>query len=357
MSLSSTIQKINKKFGDGTIVKGEQLAAQKIERTTSGSLAFDLVLGGGWPLNQWHELIGVESSGKTVVALKTIAANQSLNPDYVAFWIAAETLPMAWAQQLGVRLDRFYVHDTNVAEEAFDAAIEVLESREVDCIVIDSLPALMPVTEDEQNVGDFSVGRMPLLTGKFCRKAHQATKRSLIDGDDRPVLGLMINQWREKIGVMHGDPRTTPGGLGKNYFYFTRSEVRRVDWLNSEANAKERIGQRISARVFKNKSAPGQRVGEFDFYFAEGGPVPVGSYDSLTEVINLSIASGAVERRGRFYHFQDERIADSREDLQNKLRSDDDLYSSVYAATLHGQPEEEPEPATPKKRVVKKKRP
>lgn len=358
MSLATTIQKINKKFGEGTIVPGKLIADQKIQRVTSGSLALDLALGGGWPINQWHELIGYESSGKTVVALKTIAANQAIDPNYTAFWLSAESLPMYWALQLGIDLDRLYVHDTNIAEEAFDAVLEVLDSREVDCVVIDSLPALMPLTEDEQQVGDFAVGSMARLTNKFCRKASKVTKRSLIDDTDRPVLGIMINQWREKIGVMHGDPRTTPGGLGKNYFYFTRTEVRRAEWLTPD-DSKEKVGQRIAVRVTKNKSAPGQRTGEFDFYFADGGPVPMGAYDALGEVLNLGIANNIIVRRGRFYDFDGERVADGREALQNKLRADPDLRKAVTDAVLYtpsGPAPNAPVPVEPKpkKRVIKK---
>jgi recombination protein RecA len=349
MSLASTITKINKKYGDGTIIKGEQLAEQKIIRVTTGSLSFDVALGGGWPLNQFHEVIGDESSGKTVVALKTIAANQALDPHYTAFWVAAEALPMDWAQKLGVDLKRFYVHDTNVQEEAFDAVLDVLDSRDVDCVVVDSLPALMPSMEDEQFMADFAVGAHARLTGKFFRKSGKVTKRSLIE-EERPVLGLMINQWRSRIGVMHGDPRTTPGGLGKNYAFFTRTEVRRTDWLTHEDDTKLRIGQRIGARVFKNKSAPGQRTGEFDFYFAPGGPVDVGQYDSLTEIINVAIANEVVLRGGRYYNFNGERIAEGKESLVQTLRENADLRAQISAAVLGVAA-----PAPKKKAAVRKK--
>ena len=347
MSLEASIQKINKKYGEGSVIRGKQLAAVKVQRCTTGSLAFDLALGGGWPLNQWHEIVGDESSGKTVTALKTIAANMALDKKYIAVWVAAESLPLQWAEQLGVDLNRFIIHDTNVQEEAFDACIEFLEGREVDCIVIDSLPALMPAVEDEQLMAEFAVGAHARLTGKFTRKGGKATKRSLVVVE-RPVLGLMINQWRERIGVTYGDPRTTPGGRAKNFFYFTRTETRRVEWLD-DAN-KVRVGQRIAARVFKNKSAPGQRVGEFDFYFAPGGVVDVGQYDSLSEIVNLGLATGAIERHGKYYDFLGERICEGRERLFTLVREDEVMARNISNLVLHG---ELPKP----KRAPAKKRP
>ncbi len=351
MSLASVITKINKKYGEGTIINGSQLIEQKIERVTTGALALDMALGGGWPLNQWHEIIGSESSGKSVIAMKTIAANQKLDPNYTAFWVAAESLPMDWAQRLGVDMKRFFVHDTNVMEEAFDAVLEITESREVDCVVIDSLPALMPVMEDEQMMGEFAVGAHARLTGKFTRKGHKATKRSLIT-PERPVLGLIINQWRSKIGVLHGDPRTTPGGLAKNFFFFTRMEIRRIEWLTDEE--KLRIGQRIKAVVIKNKSAPGQREGEFDFYFAEGGPVTAGNYDAITEIVNVAIASEIIVRKGRWYYFGGEQIADGRENLMKLLHTDGSLAEKISHAVLVG-PEPEPPPVKRRTTRVTKK--
>jgi recombination protein RecA len=352
--IETIVQQINKKYGDGSVVRGAALLSQVITRVTTGSLAYDHALGGGWPLNQWHEIVGDESSGKTVIALKTIAANMALDPEYTAFWVAAESLPMEWAERLGVDLERFLIHDTNVQEEAFDAVLEVTASRDVDCVVIDSLPALMPAMEDDQQMAEFAVGAHARLTGKFTRKGHKATKRSLVEYE-RPVLGIVINQWREKIGVLHGDPRTTPGGRAKNFFFFTRTEARRTEWLNHPENAKRRIGQRVTTRVYKNKSAPGQRTADIDFYFDEGGPVEVGSYDSLNEIINMGLATGAIERRGKFYNFRGERICEGRERLITVVRDHDNLAEEISRDVLEGPPEEKP-PARKVKVGAKKKK-
>lgn len=352
MSLQTVIAQINKDLGVDTVLKGSQLRHRKIQRVTTGSLAFDLALGGGWPLNQWHELVGNEGDGKTVTALKTVAANQVLNKKYTAVWVAAETLPAEWAEQLGVDLDRLIIVDSCIMEDVYQAVINFLESREVDCIVIDSLPALIPTVEDEQLMEDITISLGARITAKFFRKGGKATKRSLTEAE-RPVLGIVINQWRDKIGVTYGDPRTTPGGKAKNFAFFTRTEIRRSEWIEvGTGKNKLRIGQRIAARVYKNKSAPGQRVGEFDFFFAPGGPVDVGSYDSLAEVVNLGLSHNVIERRGKFYYHNGERIADGREALIEKVRKDDELATLVQKEVLHGKLEP-PRVVKVKKRAAK----
>lgn len=301
----AVVKALNKKHGDHTIVVGSDVKSDLIPRVASGSLALDVVLGGGWPGNQWHELIGEYSSGKTAIALKTIAANQARDPNWIAVWVAAESWSPAWAQQLGVDTDRILIVETNVMEEAYESAIQFADSRSIDCIVIDSLPALVPGDEDKKDFEEFTVGRGALLTGKFFRKVGKATKRSLVDLE-RPVLGLMINQWRSRIGVTHGDPRTTPGGQGKDYAYYTRLEVRRDEWLESGTGQdKRRIGQSIKFRTVKNKSAPPQQTGIVDFYFADGGPCLKGEFDFAKEIVALAISTEIIRRGGGWYYLGD----------------------------------------------------
>jgi RecA/RadA recombinase len=143
----------------------------------------------------------------------------------------------------------------------------------VDCVVIDSLPALVPSSENEKEMEESTVGRTALLTNKFFRKVGKASKRSLTESE-RPFIGIMINQWRSKIGVMYGDPRTTPGGLGKDYAFFTRIEIKRDDWVEvGTGQEKHRVGQTIKIRTLKNKSAPPGSTALVDFYFGTGGPM------------------------------------------------------------------------------------
>jgi recombination protein RecA len=318
---------INKKFGEDMVVLGSEVT-DMIPRIPSGSLSLDIVLGGGWPANQWIEIIGDESSGKTAVALKTIAANQQRDPDFIAVWVAAEKWVVEYAEMCGVDTGRVFVVETNDMETAYNAAIDFAASKEVDCIVIDSLPALVPGDEDEKTMEGSTVGRGALLTGKFFRKVGKATKRSLTEAE-RPVLGIVINQWRQKIGVMYGDPRTTPGGVGKNYAYFVRAEVRRGDWIEvGTGKDKERVGQTIQIRTIKNKTAPAQRVAFVDFYFAEGGTVAPGDYDFAKEILAIGMMEDVIERKGAFYSYDGQKWRGKEEALA-AIREDVDLYEKV----------------------------
>jgi recombination protein RecA len=316
---------LNKRFGENVVVVGSDIRADLIPRITSGSTTLDYVLGGGFPGNQWNELIGEASHGKTAVALKTIAANQKLNPEHTTVWVAAEQWVPEYAAMCGVDTSRVIVIETNIMEEAYDAVIAFAESKSVDAIVIDSLPALSPSPEMEKNMDEMTVGRGALLTNKFFRVVGSAIKRSLVE-DERAVLGIVINQYRMKIGVMHGDPRTTPGGEGKNYAFFTRCEVRRDEWIEiGPSGNKTRIGQVIKVRSLKNKTAPPQRVAYFDFYFAPGGDCAPGEYDFAKEIAAMSVLNEIVERKGAWYYYGERKwqgtdalIASIREEIELK---------------------------------------
>lgn len=322
---------INKKLGANTVVlAGEARLSQRI---TSGSLTLDVVLGGGWPMNRWVELVGEASHGKTALALKTIAANQKINPDFTAVWIAAEDFDSKYAELCGVDNSRVLLVETNSMEDAFDSVIQFMESKAVDMVVIDSLPALVPGAEDEKHMEEFTVGRGALITNKFFRKVASATKRDLIESE-RPVLGIMINQYRMKIGVMHGDPRTTPGGLGKDYAYSVRCEVKRDDWVEiGTGESKRRVGQTIRVRTIKNKTFPPQQTAYLDFYFADGGAIDAGGYDTGKEIVALSILNGIVERRGGWMYYK-ERKWQGAQALIDSLREEVDLSDEISKAVL-----------------------
>ena len=324
-TLEEIIARVNKKYGNDTLVRGDQINNASVPRCTTGSLAFDVMLGGGWPLNQWNEIIGNESNGKTVMVLKTIAANQALNPDHHTLWVASEEFVPDWAATLGVDLSRVTLATTNVMEEAYQIVIDTLDARAVDAVVIDSLPALVPGEEDEKTMEQFAVGLGARLTGKFMRKSSKAQKRSLVD-QERDCLGLIINQWREKIGIVYGDPRTTPGGKAKNFHYFTRVEVARDEWLE---NDKKKVGLAIKARTLKNKTAPPQRMGVVDFYFDDCSPFHKGEYDSVKEVFSLAVASDLVTRRGAYYEYQGNRWQ-GKESVLASLREEPELAKAMH---------------------------
>ena len=284
-------------------------------------------------MNRWVELIGEASHGKTAIALRTIAANQKINPNFTAVWIAAEDFDSKYAELCGVDTERVILVETNNMEDAYEAVIKFMESKSVDMVVIDSLPALVPGAEDEKEMDEFTVGRGALITNKFFRKVASATKRDLIESE-RPVLGMMINQYRMKIGVMYGDPRTTPGGLGKDYAYSIRCEVKRDEWLEvGTGQEKRRVGQTIRVRTIKNKTYPPQQTAYLDFYFSDGGPIDAGNYDSGKEIVALSILNGIVERRGGWMYYNDRKWQGSQA-LIDSIREEIDLKEELTAAVM-----------------------
>ncbi len=322
-SLNSIINAMNKKYGDGAIVKGSEVR-ELMPRITTGILAYDLMLGGGWPANQWSEIIGEESSGKTALAYKTIAANQALDPEFTALWIAAEEYVPDYAKSIGVDLDRLWVVESNIMEQVYDLVIKTLDNRAVDMIVIDSLPALVPSDESEKMMEEFTVGLGARLTGKFFRKSSKSQKRSLIH-DERQCTGIMINQWREKIGVMWGDNRTTPGGKAKNFHYFCRVEVKRDEWIKAKD---ETVGQTIKARTMKNKTYRPQQVAVVDYYFAETTGFNRGDFDTTKDVVNIAIAYDLITRAGAYYSYGDQKWQ-GKDGVLQAVREDLDLRDKI----------------------------
>lgn len=331
--IQKVITQLNKKLGEGSIVLGSEIATELIPRFTTGSVTFDYVLGGGLPGNQWNELIGEPSHGKTLVALKTVAANQAINPDFMTVWVAAEQWVPEYAAMCGVDAEKVIVIETTVMEEAFDAVIAFAESKSVDCIVIDSLPALTPSPEVAKDMDEMTVGRGALLTNKFFRKVGAAMKRSLVE-QERPVLGIIINQWRFKIGVMHGDPRTTPGGVGKDYAFFTRCEIKRDEWIEiGPSGNKKRVGQRIRIRTLKNKTAPPHRIAYVDVYFDHGGDCLPGEYDFAKEIASLCVVKEILTRKGGWYYFGD-RKWQGMESVIESIREEVDLREELERLAL-----------------------
>lgn len=330
--LAKVLAKINKKFGDDTVVLGSDIV-EVPHRFTSGSLSVDVALGGGWPANQWHELVGEASNGKTAVALKTIAANQKKDPNFTTVWVAAEEWVPGYAELCGVDPSRVYVISTNIMEEAYEAVIEIVGSKTIDCIVIDSLPALVPSSEDEKEMDEATVGRGALLTNKFFRKVGKASKRSLTQ-PERPFIGILINQWRSKIGVMYGDPKTTPGGQGKDYAFFTRVEIKRDDWIEAgSGQEKHRVGQTIKVRTLKNKSAPPSQTAFVDFYFADGGSALPGEYDFAKEIVAMGIINKVITRAGAYYRYA-ERQWQGADAMVSSIREEIDLKESLEKEVL-----------------------
>lgn len=329
--------KVNKAAGEGAVVIASQMVVPK--RFTTGSLSLDLALGGGLPGNQWVEIIGRESHGKTALVLKTIAANQEINPEFTSLWIAGEHYDTDQASALGVDNERVIVVPTQEMEFAYETMLQFAESRSVDCIVLDSYPALIPNEEEEKSMDETVVAIGARLTGKFFRKAGKATRRSMTDENDRPFIGLFINQMRDKIGGFSpvGTPQTSPGGNGKNYAFYVRLEVKRDEWIDEArpGKGKVRVGQSIKVRTIKNKSAAPQQVATIDFYFRDAPVLGFyrGEYDVVKDMITMGVLYDVIERRGAYFQIGENRWQ-GKDAMIQAVREDLDIREYLTKAVI-----------------------
>jgi recombination protein RecA len=312
--VQATINKLNRDFGQYTTIKASDL---------------DVALGGGWPGGKWVEIRGRESSGKTAVTLKTVAANQKLDPEFETLWLAAETYDVDQAAALGVDNSRVTVIPTQEMELAFELLIEAASSKAFDLQVLDSYPALIPGEESEKAMDEFTTAVGARLMNKFTRKAGKATERAP-DGSERPMLGIIINQYRDKIGgfARFGVPQTTPGGHGKDYFFYTILEVARDEFITEKRPGipdPVKVGQSIKFRTIKNKSAAPQQTASVDFYF-RGAPYlgfSRGTYDVAKEYFTMGVLFGVIRKGGTWFSYEgykwqgkDKVLAAIREDLE-----------------------------------------
>ena len=318
-------REINKKLGPDTVVLGSDMAIPG--RFTSGCLSLDVALGGGWPANQWVEIMGHESAGKTMVALKTIAANQRLDDEYTTFWLASEHYDEQQATALGVDNSRVLVAPTQDMEKGLDMVVQATASKVVQCIVMDSYPALLPNEEQEKKMSELVVGTHAKLFNSFLRKLGAASKRD-VRGSEPEFHGMIINQYREKIGA-YGDPKTTPGGQGKNYFFYARLEVKRLEYINEKRPGipePVKVGQRVRFTTVKNKSAaPGQRA-QVDYFF-RGAPVlnfRRGDYDLGKDYVAMGRLFNIINGTPRWPKYRGEKF-DGTKALEARVREDVDF--------------------------------
>ena len=329
--------KINKQFGANVLMPATQLPDYGM--ITSGSLALDVILGGGWKVGQWHEIIGRESHGKTVVALKTIAANQQINPDFRALWVASEDYDEKRAETLGVDNSRVHVLAINDMEQAYTVMINACESGLFDAIVLDSYPALIPRVEEEQSMDEVQVAAGARATSKFFRKVGPAMRRKLEGDDRRPVTGFFINQYRENIGAFSptGVALTTPGGNAKRYAVCTILEVRRDEFIieSREGGGKEFVGMVIKAKTVKSKTAPPQQVATIHFYFSDAPSrgIKAGEYDFSQECLTYAVWFKIIERRGAYYYYGDSKWQ-GQENTLNAIRNSPELREELHEKIL-----------------------
>ncbi|MCZ0981897.1 hypothetical protein O1L60_31295 [Streptomyces diastatochromogenes] len=328
---------LNKKYGPETMIMASQM--RQMSPFASGCLPLDIILGGGFPANKWTEIIGFESSGKTTVVHKTIAHQQAKNPEFSTLWIAAEDYDKEWAQQLGVNTDHVMIAEIRAMEEAYEVMLEFAASRSVDAIVLDSYPALIPSEEDAKAMDELTISAGAKVSNRFWRKAGKASKRSHLT-DERPFMGIVINQWREKVGGFspQGTPKTTPGGIGKNFAYWTRLEVSRAEFLDEPipGKGKARVGQAMKLKTVKHKAAGPQKTAETHFYWTDSPSrgISAGSWDVIRDLMTWGVYYDVIRRRGRYFDVAD-RTWDTKDAILDSLRGELDLQDDVAAAVLH----------------------
>jgi recombination protein RecA len=329
---------MNRLLKEDLLVSADQLAVPV--RFSTGSLLTDVILGGGLPGNQWAEIVGKSSAGKTFLALKSIAANQQADPEFTALWVAAEHYNHEWAEALGVDNSRVVVVPTQQMETAFQVMLEATSSQEFGGIVLDSFPALLPSEEAEKAMDEFTTAVGARTLNKFIRKAGEASRRPH-DGSGKPFFGIIINQYRDKIGGFSrfGIPQTTPGGNGKDYFYYCRIDVSRKEYITEKRPGIKDpvpVGQTQVVKTIKNKSAAPQQKVEVDLYFRRAPSLGFnrGDYDVAKEYVVAGRLLNIFEMRGSHYWFGGKEIANGLDKTLDAIREDAGLQAALRAEVL-----------------------
>ena len=312
-ALESAILQIEKQFGKGAIMKyGEGAALKNIEVIPTGCLALDIALGiGGIPKGRIIEIYGPESSGKTTVSLHIIAELQKQG-GIAAFIDAEHSLDPVYAANLGVDLDNLYVSQPDNGEQALDIADYLVDSGAVDLIVVDSVAALTPKAEIEGDMGDSHVGLQARLMSQALRKLAAITNK-------KNACVIFINQLREKIGVMFGNPETTPGGKALKFYASVRLDVRKADTLKDGA---EIVGNRTKVKVVKNKLAPPFKTAEFDIVYGKG-------ISQSGCILDLAVAANIVEKSGSWFAYNGEKIGQGRDNAKNYLSANPAVMEEI----------------------------
>ena len=311
-ALEMALKQIEKQFGKGSIMKLGEQTDRKVSTVPSGSLALDVALGvGGYPRGRIIEVYGPESSGKTTVALHAIAEVQK-NGGQAAFIDAEHALDPGYAQKLGVNIDELLLSQPDTGEQALEIAEALVRSGAVDILVIDSVAALVPKAEIEGEMGDAHVGLQARLMSQALRKLSGAINKS-------KTIAIFINQIREKVGVMFGNPETTPGGRALKFYSTIRLEVRRAEQLKQGA---EIVGNKTKIKVVKNKVAPPFRVAEVDIMYGEG-------ISQAGEIIDMASELDIVQKSGAWYSYNEERVGQGRENAKLFIKENEALRLEI----------------------------
>jgi recombination protein RecA len=306
------LKQIEKQFGKGSIMKLGESAHMQVETVSSGSLALDIALGvGGFPRGRIIEVYGPESSGKTTVALHAIAEVQRLGGQ-AAFIDAEHALDPMYASKLGVNIDELLLSQPDTGEQALEIAEALVRSGAVDIIVIDSVAALVPKAEIEGEMGDSHVGLQARLMSQALRKLSGAIGKT-------KVIAIFINQLREKVGIMFGNPEVTPGGRALKFYASVRLEVRRVESIKQ---GNELVGNRTRIKVVKNKVAPPFKQAEIDIMYGEG-------ISREGSIIDIGTELDIIQKSGAWFSFEGERLGQGRENAKQFLKDHPDLARKI----------------------------
>lgn len=312
-ALEATIAQIEKQYGKGSIIKMDETDFDEgVEVIPTGCLPLDIALGvGGLPRGRIIEIYGPESSGKTTVALHVIAEAQKLGGT-AAFIDAEHALDPIYAQKLGVDIGAMYVSQPDTGEQALEITEQLVRSGGIDIIVIDSVAALTPKAEIDGEMGDSFIGLQARLMSQALRKLTGVTAKS-------KTLVIFINQLREKVGVMFGNPETTPGGKALKFYSSVRLDVRKVDSIK---NGQDIVGNRTRVKVVKNKVAPPFKTAEFDIMYGEGISI-------LGCLIDSAIEMGIVEKSGSWFSYNGDKIGQGKENVKAYLQSHPELADEI----------------------------
>ena len=317
-ALDGVMAQIEKQYGKGAIMRlGENSADSTIEVLPTGCLSLDLAIGiGGLPRGRIIEIYGPESSGKTTVALHCIAETQKAG-GVAAFIDAEHALDPVYAKNLGVDLDELYVSQPDTGEQALDITASLVSSKAVDIIVVDSVAALTPRAEIEGDMGDSHVGLQARLMSQALRKLTAITSKS-------KTCIIFINQLREKVGVMFGNPEVTAGGKALKFYASVRIDVRKSDALKNSEGA---YGNHTKAKIVKNKVSPPFKTADFDIIFGKG--ISKGSC-----IIDLGVEYGIVEKSGAWFSYNGEKIAQGREKAVDFFEKNPEIAKEAEARIL-----------------------
>ena len=311
-ALEMAMSQIEKQFGKGSVMKLGEFKAMEVEAIPTGALSLDIALGiGGVPRGRIIEIYGPESSGKTTLALHVIAEAQKMGGE-AAFIDAEHALDPIYAKKLGVDIDDLIVSQPDTGEQALEITESLIRSGALDVIVVDSVAALVPKAEIDGDMGDSHMGLQARLMSQALRKLAGALNKT------KTVL-IFINQLREKIGVMFGNPETTTGGRALKFYASVRMDIRKIENIKQDGEVK---GSRVRVKVIKNKVAPPFREAEFDIVYGEG-------ISKEGNILDMAVNLDIIEKAGSWFSYNGERIGQGRENVKKYLKENPDILKEV----------------------------